>query len=945
MTTKHVPAQFIWTKESLPLTDRKVCFRKKTLKPADIKKLSIEIWADSRYYLWINGIFIETGPSRCWPAYPEKDCLTVDVSDCPQELCIAVLIWNFGISTSQYIHGNAGFYLSCTAADNLNNNFYIGTDTKWKCKQHLAFQTPVPRINVSQTWVEIYNDSLFPADWITSNFNDSEWNNAQPAVPPFPRKGEAYRLESMPKREIPLLTSVIKKPILVVQEKRILCRGIGIRIDYKGAFYPDDKTTEDILQTGYICCLINSPVRQKNIITLADRLWPEVDEHISLNGKQYTLKPGEREKECILEKGENLFLLDVSGARQRFTSDLHFFTETAIEFLPPIKDSSALFAALGPFEYARIGNIVCVDGFSVNIKQPDFVAAGKCASIEELKRFTKWLNPIDNILFDGAKLRSVGVKTESIHSIKRAYEKTLYFNASDKNGDHEVILDMGVEVSGFLSFFVEAEERVELDFLFFEHLANGNPEIPDDLDISLRYTCQEGKHFFRSLHRRGFRYIAIRTRSHGKTVISNLSLDERLYPLKQIASFHSNDGILNDIWHMCKRTVELCSEDVPADSPAFEQAFWIGDSYVMSLYYQWTFGETEMMKHALMLAARSMNYSALPDCHLPAGVHLLLTAWAQLWILTAKDYWQHTADEDFLKVLYPWLEKAAEGFKRHIDEHGLFTIHAWNMLDWADMDTPYRGTVTHLNALLVLCFQCLAELSVVRNLPDKQKKWEKAAAELAHNADIAFWNSERNCYIDSIHEDGTRSKTISVQSNLMMLRCDCVPEMKKKSIKSFVLSPPPDAVVPGSPFMAHFYYDFLFEEGFGKTAVAGIKKQWSPMLEHGSCWETFKGFYKDRLTRSYCHAWSSAPSYLFGAYILGIKPLLPGFAKIQIAPVPVSLKHAKGIVPIPAGNVYVEWRIKEQSFFCTITLPASIEYVFKAPEEYGTTTKLTVNFI
>ena len=142
-----------------------------------------------------------------------------------------------------------------------------------------------------------------------------------------------------------------------------------------------------------------------------------------------------------------------------------------------------------------------------------------------------------------------------------------------------------------------------------------------------------------------------------------------------------------------------------------------------------------------------------------------------------------------------------------------------------------------------------------------------------------------------------------------------------------------------------FYYDFLFEEGFGKMAVAGIKTQWSPMLEHGSCWETFKGFYKDRLTRSYCHAWSSAPSYLFGAYILGIKPLLPGFAKIQIAPVPAGLKHAKGIVPIPAGNVYVEWRIKEQSFFCTITLPASIEYVFKAPEEYGTTTKLTVNFI
>ena len=469
------------------------------------------------------------------------------------------------------------------------------------------------------------------------------------------------------------------------------------------------------------------------------------------------------------------------------------------------------------------------------------------------------------------------------------------------------------------------------------------PEIPDDLDTSLRYRCSSGNHRFRSLHRRGFRYMAIRFRGQNSAVISDLKIEERLYAFKTEGFFCSNDKILNSIWSMCKRTVELCSEDVPADSPAFEQAFWIGDSYVMGLYYQWLFNETDIMKHSLMLAARSMHYTSLPDCHLPAGLHLLLTAWAQLWMITAADYWLHTGNKQFLAELYPWLEKAAVAFASHIDTQGLFTIHAWNMLDWADMDTPYRGTITHLNALLVLCFRSLANLSSVLGLADNVKKWERAALKLAENSDSIFWNDEKKCYIDCIHDNGKRSEVISIQSNLMMFLCGCVPECKRDMIKRFIIAPPKEAVRPGSPFMAHFYYDFLFSEGLGEFAVKGIRKQWMPMLTQGTCWETFKGFYKDRLTRSYCHAWSSAPSYLFGAYILGVKPLAPGFKKILIAPLPSGLKRAEGIVPVPAGKVDIEWEIKKNIFHCTIKLPASVDYIFREPEKYRNAVKLTIH--
>ncbi len=942
MTRRNLPPKWIWIKEASCQRDKKICFRKKIRSVYRIRELELNIWADSRYYLWVNGDFTGTGPSRCWPEFPQKDTYRIDLQNPDSEVQLAILVWHYGTSTSQYIHGPAGLIVAGKYIDEKGSIETFGTDTDWRCTEHRGYLRPVPRINVSQPWIEMLDSAVFPENWMQPDFDDALWRTAVICKIRSFRNGKFNRFEFMANRDIPRLSSVIRQPEKIVQQHFTLCRGTGIRIDYKETFYPSDTTTEDRLQTGYICCVIESSVRQPLIFTLADRIWPEADEYLILNGQKHVIPEGCKDIELILEKGKNLFMLDVSGARQRFTSDIHFKTEHHIAFLKPLPGSGAFFAALGPFETAAIGNIVCADGFGIDGDNGDFLRAGRCKTVEDLREFKKEIRPVENTLFDGVKLRNTGAAEKTTQSRPIPMPEKLFMKASNENGDHEIIIDMGIEVSGFLSFSVESSEYAEIDFRFFEYLSGGIPEIPDDLDTSLRYVCSKGKVEFRSLLRRGFRYIALRTRAASDIMLSGLHVDEQLFPLKKRGSFKTEDRVLESVWRMCRKTVELCSEDTLADSPAFEQAFWTGDAYVMAQYHQYLFGETGLTRHCLLLAARSMNYSELPDSHLPAGVHLILTAWAQLWILAARDYFIHTADTGFLEELYPWLEKAARAFMDHIDERGLLKIDAWNMLDWAPMDTPYKGTVTHLNARLAACFKAVSELAGILNLSSDELTWKFYAEQVAKKADEVFWDETRLCYIDSIHDNGTRSEVISVQTNLMMMIYDCVPPERKEKIKSFILTPPANAVKPGSPFLAHFYYNYLFSIGLGERALKGIRDQWSPMLEQGTCWETFKGFYKDRLTRSYCHAWSSAPAYLFGAWVLGIRPLKPGFRKIIIAPVTSGLKYAEGTVPIPSGDVHIRWSIENKELKCDVRLPAGVEWDFNPPAGNWTTFKIDV---
>ena len=86
---------------------------------------------------------------------------------------------------------------------------------------------------------------------------------------------------------------------------------------------------------------------------------------------------------------------------------------------------------------------------------------------------------------------------------------------------------------------------------------------------------------------------------------------------------------------------------------------------------------------------------------------------------------------------------------------------------------------------------------------------------------------------------------------------------------------------------------------------ARTKRSWWHMIELGSTMtlEAWDADFKKNLTWN--HAWGSAPANILARFVLGVRPLAPGYAEMLIAPQLGTLKWVRGQVPTALGPVTV----------------------------------------
>lgn len=98
--------------------------------------------------------------------------------------------------------------------------------------------------------------------------------------------------------------------------------------------------------------------------------------------------------------------------------------------------------------------------------------------------------------------------------------------------------------------------------------------------------------------------------------------------------------------------------------------------------------------------------------------------------------------------------KAIKGFKGYINNEGLIDIEAWNFLDWAGMDTPHSGVVTHQNALFVKAVKDTAYIAAVQEKKEDMYYLNALSEKVKIAINKNLWCDEKQAYIDCIHSDG-----------------------------------------------------------------------------------------------------------------------------------------------------------------------------------------------
>ena len=785
-------AKWIWISEPAgDLRNVYVYARKVFEVPSDVESASLRITADARYVLFVNGQRVGNGPIRGWQHSWFYDMYDVKPYLNPgAENVLAVIVWQPVESNFQYPLGRGGLLAQLDMRTKSGKEVTVATDRSWKVAISPAYDQRTPRISCQQGFVEHYDARKDP-DWKSSGFDDSSWQNAVEI-------GDAttHPWTSLRRRPIPFLTSEPVYPARVVRARLVKPPEAVFSFDVRRSLMLEDRSANRISVAALALTVVRAPEAREVRVIASIPYWSG-RLRVRVNGEG---APVEGSTALLrLKEGDNLVVFDITGSYHDWWFTTVWEGE-GLEFRNPLSEAENPWAVAGPFE---------------SIDEARFERVWS-ARIPEEVRGCPFVRPVkleytasDHVAARVAFAREIPGKpaVEGAESLCALNDEVATVHPPGE-GDVELLIDFGREVVGFIDFTVDAPKGVVLDFYGFEAMhprEDGGYEIQHTfglLNNVLRYVTREGWQSYTSVVRRGFRYLILTVRfpkGEKRSVrIKHVRCLLNTYPYEEVGEFVCSDWKLNRIWEVCRYTLRLCSEDTFVDCPAYEQTFWVGDARHEALVAYATYGGYALARRCWLLAGESLFRSPLVESQVPSGWQNILTAWALLWVWACEEYFRYTGDREFLEEAYLYVSRQMRNIaERFIRGDGLFEIEAWNMLDWAPMDTPSRGVVTHQNAMLVEAYRRAARMARVVGREDDARESEELAERVKRAINQHLWDERRKAYVDALHPDGARSRVFSLQTQTMIYLCDAAEGERREIVGKYLYEWPEDFVKIG----------------------------------------------------------------------------------------------------------------------------------------------------
>ena len=504
--------------------------------------------------------------------------------------------------------------------------------------------------------------------------------------------------------------------------------------------------------------------------------------------------------------------------------------------------------------------------------------------------------------------------------------------------------DLGRIAAGTLDVEVTgAAAGTVVDVAAAEHVDGDGRLVPLGQHAGLRYVCagptDGAPERFTSLDVLGARHlhVAVRAPDGDPAPAVALSVRDRHRPRPPGASFACSDPVLERIYEVGLRTVDLCALDAYVDCPTREQRAWTGDSVVHQMVDLVANPDWSMARWHPQLAA-----TPRPDGMLPMAAAADFTAddrsfipdWSLHWVRAVHNLHRWTGDRELVAELLPVVERTLRWFEAHLGDDGLLDrVSGWTLIDWSSVYSTGRSSA--LNALWARGLEDLAEMADWLG-NGGTAAWARDRYEGVRSGFDAFWDADRGVYVDHV-VDGVARRTAAQHGGAAALAAGLVPPDRTERVIARLLDrdrlvrhswvmdtvtpeggsagfvhlvtgyPEPrwdveEQMVEAQPFFRYVLHDGLARAGRADL-VADACRDWQVFLDAGEttwpeCW----------VGGTHCHGWSSTPTRDLIVHTLGIAPAEPGFAAVRVAPALGDLDWARATVPSPHGPITVEAR-------------------------------------
>lgn len=429
--------------------------------------------------------------------------------------------------------------------------------------------------------------------------------------------------------------------------------------------------------------------------------------------------------------------------------------------------------------------------------------------------------------------------------------------------------------------------------------------------------------------------IAVKTGAEPLT-LERLDTTETGYPFEKKAHFVSSDPELNRIWQIGWNTALLDAHETYMDTAYWEQLQYIGDTRIQMLLSYDVSGDDRLAVQALEAFDHSRVVEGLPQSAWPETNKNVIPPFALLWINSLHDYWMRRPDTGVIQRTLAGTRTVLDWYVNNLSPSGIVQEKSgWPFVDWSGAldGWAFRGGKGPQNCVISMQYY-----GALRDAVDLERAVGDAgrAADYTARADAMrqslnaqCWDEKRGLYADT--PDKTR---FSQHAGILAVLYDLVPAQKQAAMIDKVTVPGGGIAAPQGMLGSTYYFSFylaraLDHAGLGDRYPAMLKP-WRRMIAQN--FTTFPEMPDP--SRSDSHAWSAHPTSGMLAYIAGIEPAAPGFAKVSVAPHLGDLTSLDAAMVHPQGLIETRYRRKGGTLEATVILPGTLDGDFAWKEQH-----------
>ncbi len=430
------------------------------------------------------------------------------------------------------------------------------------------------------------------------------------------------------------------------------------------------------------------------------------------------------------------------------------------------------------------------------------------------------------------------------------------------------------------------------------------------------------------------------------------------YPFNdEAADFSCSDETLNAVWDICKHTIKattFCGIYVDGDR---ERIPYEGDAYINQLCHycvdqeyafarysheyllQYPTWPTEWQMHSVMMAWMDYLYTGETE-----SIEMFFDT------LQAKTLFKLAREDGLISTQSDLCTRAFEESLNFYNDRFIFNHGLRDLVDWPPGSFTAGGigerddhemlpVNTVVNAFHYHALSLMAKMSTAIGKTEKSAYYTQQSQRVYKTFNALLFN-----HAEGVYRDGEGSTHASLHSNMWALAFGLVPAEHQKSVVTFVKSRGMACSVYGAQYLLEALYLHGGEQAALELMRARHDRSWWNMIAAGSSMTLEAWDYRYKNNLDWNHAWGAAPANIIPRYVMGIRPMAPGFQEVLIQPNPADLKQARVKHPSPFGPITVTLETEDSGVLrMDVDVPQGVCAYLESPRREQCFSKCIVN--